>query len=73
MALTPEQMREFILSKPAMLPPDGTDSNFSNPPNIRSQALGVIISFLLLSTLAVAIRLYTKLVFVRKLSLDDCE
>ncbi|KAF1974062.1 hypothetical protein BU23DRAFT_598629 [Bimuria novae-zelandiae CBS 107.79] len=68
---TPEQLRELFLSRPAMVAPHGEVANFINPPSIQSKALGVVISVFLLTTLAVGIRLYTKLVVVKRLALDD--
>ncbi len=68
-----EQFREFILNQPALEPPLGIQANFIDPPTIRSQMLGVIISMLVLSTIVVAVRLYTKLVVVKKLALEDCK
>jgi hypothetical protein len=69
--MTPEQIHKFILEQPALKPPQGVVPNFVDPPNLRNDPL--TITLLLISTIVVWIRLYTKLRIVRKPVLEDCE
>lgn len=72
--LSPQQQRQFYQG-PAMTPPDGVVPNFDNPPNKDTMGYGVIIASAVLSTLAVAARLYSRL-FVGKMAslrLEDCK
>lgn len=66
-------MLEILLNGPAMTPPPGVQPNFIDPPNFANTALVVELIFLILSTLAVIIRAYTKLRVNKKLDLEDCE
>ena len=71
--VSPAEVRDYLLNLPALEPPPNVQANFVDPPIIRSQMLGVIISMLVLSTIAVAVRLYTKLVVIKILALEDCK
>ncbi|KAF2821601.1 hypothetical protein CC86DRAFT_410694 [Ophiobolus disseminans] len=64
-------LREMILNKPALEPPLGVEHDFSASPHFRSEMLGVNISMLLLATFAVMIRIYTKMVILKKMAIED--
>jgi hypothetical protein len=65
--------REGLLNGPAGKPPPGGHSNLENPPSL-TVAIAVVASvFFFLSTLALAMRLYTKFRLVGKATLEDCK
>jgi len=68
-----ENFRNIISNKPALLAPPNVEANFADPTTIRSGVLGIMISMSLLATLAVAVRMYTKLLVVKRLVLEDCK
>lgn len=63
--------REEFLDSPALAPPDGVVPNFKNPPNLVSN--GRVIVQLVLVTLVVWMRLYTKLRVIRNRLMEDCK
>ena len=65
-------MEYEILSQPALKPPPGVRPNFVDPPNLKTPFTAIIISLLVLNSIAVGSRIYTKAVVVRKLALEDC-
>ncbi|KAI1859876.1 hypothetical protein JX265_010325 [Neoarthrinium moseri] len=69
--LTPEQ-REAYLNRPALDPPPGLESNLDDPPNQNTMIYGVFAFYLLMATVAVALRVYCKFVVARKIQLEDC-
>lgn len=66
---TPEQL-QVLLNAPALAPPPGIIPNFTDPPNLHRT--GVAVQALLLSTFAVAIRIYTKARIMRQMAAADC-
>lgn len=57
---------------PGMTPPPGQVSNFVDPPNL-SVAVAVVLTICsVLMTVAVGLRVYSKLDSARSFSLDDC-
>ncbi|KAH7061902.1 hypothetical protein BKA63DRAFT_527045 [Paraphoma chrysanthemicola] len=58
-----------FLELPAMLPPDGVIPDFENPDNLRQPGLAVL--QLLIVTLAVSIRFYTKTFILRRTMIED--
>lgn len=67
---TPKMVR---LSDPAMTAPLGIHSNFVNPSNLRTEGLILVTICLILSTLVVSMRMWTKSRVVRKMVLEDCK
>ncbi|KAJ2989205.1 hypothetical protein NUW58_g3589 [Xylaria curta] len=69
--LLPPDQQEAILNGPALTPPTGVVPNLENPPN--SNVVGIVITafLLFLSTSALALAIYAKLRFVRKMYLED--
>lgn len=68
--MTPEE-REQFLGSPALMPPNGIQSNFVDPPNARSQ--GSATAQLLLATVFVWMRVFTKARVIRKVLVEDCQ
>lgn len=62
-----------LLDGPAMKPPLGIKPNFTDPPNFRTAMLVVEVIFLVIPTLAIFMRLYTKARINRNVTLDDCK
>lgn len=67
---TPKKVR---LSDPAMPAPPGMSSNFVNPSNLKTEGLVLVTFCLILSTLVVSMRMWTKSRVVRKVVLEDCK
>jgi hypothetical protein len=65
MTITPET--------PAMLPPDGQKSNFTNPPDYYEWTLGVGITSMAIMTISVYMRSYTKAIILKDIRHEDCE
>lgn len=65
MIITPET--------PAMPPPDGQKSNFTNPPDYYEWTLGVGITSMAIMTIAVYMRSYTKAIILKDIRHEDCE
>ncbi|KAI2473712.1 hypothetical protein F4781DRAFT_438336 [Annulohypoxylon bovei var. microspora] len=69
-SLTPEE-REAYLDGPALEPPSGVQPNFINPPNHDGVMIGVVTMCLILATIVVFIRTYSKLFVEKKFRLED--
>ncbi|KAF2106963.1 hypothetical protein BDV96DRAFT_654293 [Lophiotrema nucula] len=65
---TPEQIAA-LLQKPPMDPPPGVPQILDNPPDMNHEAATIV--FLIISTLAVCMRVYTKARILRQFSLED--
>lgn len=61
------------LGGPAMPAPPGMHSNFVNPSNLRTEGLILQTICLILATLVVSMRMWTKTRLVRKVVLEDCK
>jgi hypothetical protein len=61
------------LEMPALAPPPGVVPNFIDPPTNRSAIFAVFITCLVIMTLAVTIRMYTKILMLKKLAIEDCK
>lgn len=73
--LGPEQAaapKQMLLNGPAGTPPSGISSNFVNPPNQDATSITACTIFLLLTTVAGSIRLYTKSLLIRSFGYEDC-
>jgi hypothetical protein len=57
---------------PAIPPPDGSAPNFDNPPSLHLPVLGVVVTSIFLTTLAVSVRVYTKAVILKNFKHEDC-
>ncbi|KAI0389135.1 hypothetical protein F5Y17DRAFT_450189 [Xylariaceae sp. FL0594] len=67
----PPDEQQAILNGPALEPPPGLTSNFSNPPNNNGLALAVTILCLSVSTILLVIRAYTRIFVIRVVRLED--
>ena len=72
MSLTATQI-QALLDGPAAQPPAGTIPNLVDPPNELSTGRAVSIVTLVLCTLALILRLYTKAYVIRKINAADCK
>jgi hypothetical protein len=68
--MTPEQI-QALLERPALAPPPGIEPNFVNPPDLKAVDYAVMSIAILLPTIAIALRLYTKAFVIRKPGLED--
>lgn len=71
MATTAEE-RQTKLNGPAMAPPSGVIPNFVDPPNIEHVIILVLVLCVVLQTLALLMRIYTKVFIIRKMAVEDC-
>lgn len=60
------------LNGPAMAPPPGAVPNFVDPPNLDHIVILVLTLCMSFSTIAVLLRMYTKLFVLRKIAFEDC-
>lgn len=61
-----------LLDGPAMAPPPGQRPNFVNPSNFKAELYADVIICLVVSTVVVSMRMWTKIRLIRKLGLEDC-
>lgn len=61
---------DAILDGPAIAPPPGVKPNFEHPDNLSHPELAVL--QLVVATVVVGMRVYTKLGVVRKMLAEDC-
>lgn len=57
----------------AATPPNGTTSNFVNPPSIGNQQTATNIVVLIIMVVVVLLRLYTRAFIVKSVGYDDCK
>ena len=70
--MAPEQL-EILLNSPSLKPPPGTTSNLVNPPNHVVLGYFDISICLVLSTIAIMIRMLTRIWIMHKFDLADRE
>lgn len=68
----PPDVQQEILNGPGLPPPEGVKPDFTKPENQPSVTIGVSVVCLALVTFSVAARAYSRVVFVRKLRVEDC-
>jgi hypothetical protein len=66
-------MNASQLAMPAAAPPPGMRPNFINPPNHNAASVALIIVCLTLATFFYMIRIYSKVILPRKLTVEDGE
>ena len=69
--LTLEQLRE-LLNEPAGTPPLHVQPNFDNPTSLHAYVVLTLVLSLTISTVAVIVRMYTKLRIIQSLVVEDC-
>lgn len=60
------------LKRPSSKPPAGVQSNLDNPPNRNDEALALAIICIILVAVSVSLRLYSRVVIVKRLRIEDC-
>ena len=68
---TPEQL-QILLNGPALAPPPGVIPNFIDPPNLDRTGTVVQLITLIVSTLAIIMRIYTKARILHQIAGADC-
>lgn len=74
--ITPEQAQaalRTLLERPAMSPPAGVMPNLHNPVNLDVYVVVTITLCVAFATVAVLLRMYTKIFILRVLAWEDCE
>ena len=71
-APTPEQI-EKLLNGPSLAPPRGVVPNFVDPDNFHVWFIVTAVVCLTFSTLALAMRIYTKMFITRRTEWEDCK
>ncbi len=71
-SLSPEQLQQ-LLDGPAGTPPDGVIPNLNNPSNLDTYVILTISVCMTLATVAVLLRMYTKILITRSLAYEDCK
>jgi hypothetical protein len=57
----------------ALAPPEGVQPIFTDPPNRNGEIIAISSTVIVLSTIFVAIRTYTRLVVIKKRNAEDCK
>ena len=73
--MTPEQAQaalRALLEGPAASPPPGVVPNFDDPANLNTLVTLTITLCVTFATLAVLLRMYTKVFILRALAWEDC-
>ena len=71
-SLNPEQLQE-LLNGPAGTPPVGVIPNLDDPPNLDTYVILTITVCMTFATVAVLLRIYTKILITRSLAYEDCK
>lgn len=69
---TPEQV-QALSNGPAGAPPAGVTPEFDNPPNLNTLVTITMVFCVSFATLAVLIRMYTKVFLIRSVAYEDCK
>ncbi|CAG8973751.1 hypothetical protein HYALB_00007701 [Hymenoscyphus albidus] len=67
---SPEAIQR-LLDGPALTPPAGVEPDFENPGGFKGTIVGFEVLFMVISSLAMIVRLYTRLRIYKKVKLDD--
>ena len=73
MAINSADIQAMVLKGPAMAPPNGQKTNFVDPPNIYAYYILTTTMCVTISTLALAMRMYTKISIMRRFGREDCK
>lgn len=63
---------QTLLNGPAGTPPAGVVPNFQDPPNLNAFLILTLTLVLTFGSLAVLMRMYTKLFIIRSVAYEDC-
>ena len=72
MTTTPEEFEANFLNAAALAPPPGVTPNFADPPNLYNLSIAIFALCSCLGTLAVILRMGTKLFIIRQTAVEDC-
>ena len=72
LSLSPEELQQ-LLDGPAGTPPVGVIPNFDDPPNLDTYVILTITACTTFATVAVLLRMYTKIFITRSLANEDCK
>lgn len=67
----PTDKQQVLLYGPALKPPPGLQSNFDSYSTGNKLALAVIINCLVISTVCILLRFYSRVVVVRRVRIED--
>ncbi|KAI8964165.1 hypothetical protein F5Y11DRAFT_316800 [Daldinia sp. FL1419] len=70
-SLTPAE-QEALLDGPALAPPTGVRSNFTNPQNLNNGGFVMTSLFLTISTIFIFTRFYAKVFLMKRIRTEDC-
>lgn len=73
MAVTKAQLLEHALDLPALAAPPGITHNFVNPSNVYTVYLIDLVICMIVSSLVVCMRMWTKARLIRKFGREDCK
>jgi hypothetical protein len=60
-----------LFDRPAMMAPDGVDPEFDNPPNRNTMVIAIITVCLVISSIAVTLRVYSRYAILGKIQIQD--
>ena len=63
---------EALLNGPALAPPPGVTPQLNNPPSYRAATTAIPTVCLIVATLAVSMRVYTRARIIRVVNIADC-
>ena len=69
---TLDEFKAKLLNGPALTPPPGVTSQFVDPPNLHKLAIAILALCACLATLALLLRMGTKLFIIRQVTVEDC-
>lgn len=75
-SLTPDQVQakvQALLNGPAVTPPAGVTPNLVDSPKLEATIVPILALGLTITTLAVLVRLYSKLFLLRSIAYEDCD
>ena len=72
MATALDKFKAQLLNGPALPPPPGVTPNFVNPANLDKLTIAIFTLCMILATLTVILRMWTKICIIRQTSIDDC-
>ena len=70
--ISPETLAVYMRT-PVGKPTPGQTANFAHPPRLKSALIGVTVPLFVLTTVFVAIRVYTRSFVIKHLWWDDCK
>lgn len=72
MMTIPEDFKAKLLNGPALAPPPGVTAQLVDPPNLHHLTIAIFALCICLATVALLLRVGTKLFIIRQLAVEDC-